>query len=149
MTRLHRSFDQKCVGDCCGSLCVDTLTLLDPYKRQHRIRLSGIDAPESGQPFGERSRQSLAALAFDREVKADCPKVDRYGREVCRVFVNGKDVSAAQFELGMAWWFRRYANEQAPQERLPYESLKDRAGADGTGLWADKNPVPPWEWRRR
>ncbi len=127
----------------------DTLTLLDRHNQQHRIRLSGIDAPEKGQAFGERSRQSLAALAFDREVKADCPKMDRYGRQVCRVFVNGKDVSAAQLEAGMAWWFRRYANEQAPQERVLYEALEDRARANGAGLWADRNPVPPWEWRRR
>ena len=45
----------------------------------------------------------------------------------------------------MAWWFRRYASEQAPQERLLYESLEDRARADGAGLWAAKDPVPPWE----
>jgi len=104
---------------------------------------------ESLRPFGDRSRQSLAVLAFDRKVKANCPKVDRYGRQVCSVLVNGKDVSAAQLELGMAWWLRRYANEQAPQERLLHESLEDRARADGAGLWADRNPTPPWEWRKQ
>jgi endonuclease YncB( thermonuclease family) len=126
----------------------DTLTLLDGYKQQHRIRLFGIDAPESGQPFRERSRQNLAALAFQREARLDCPTIDHYGRKVCRVLVDGKDVNAEQLEAGMAWWFRRYASGQAPQERLLYESLEDRARADGTGLWADKDPVPPWEWRR-
>ena len=94
-----------------------------------------------------RSRQSRAALAFQREARLDCPTIDRYGRKVCRVFVDGKDVSAERLEAGMAWWFRRYANEQAPPEQLLYESLEDRARADRTGLWVDKNPVPPWEWR--
>src|SRR5512140_2596643 len=70
----------------------DTLTLLDANHRQHRIRLDAIDAPEKAQPFGQRARQSLAQLAHGREAVADCPKVDRYGREVCRVTVNGIDV---------------------------------------------------------
>src|SRR5512138_3802607 len=67
----------------------DTLTLLDASHRQHRIRLDAIDAPEKSQPFGQRSRQSLAQLAHGRDAVADCPKVDRYGREVCRVTVDG------------------------------------------------------------
>jgi endonuclease YncB( thermonuclease family) len=52
----------------------DTLTVLDTKNVQHRIRLSGIDAPEKGQPYEEASRQNLARLAFDRSVRAECPK---------------------------------------------------------------------------
>jgi endonuclease YncB( thermonuclease family) len=74
----------------------DTLTLLDGSRQQHRIRLGGIDAPEKAQPFGQRSKQHLADLAFRKDAKADCYKVDRYDRDVCTVFANGQDVGLAQ-----------------------------------------------------
>jgi endonuclease YncB( thermonuclease family) len=62
--------------------------------------------------------------------------------------VNGKDVGLAQLDAGLAWWFRKYAHEQHPQDRIDYEAAEDRAAADRVGLWQDKDPVPPWEWRR-
>jgi len=59
----------------------DTLTVLDSARHQHRVRIAGIDAPERYQPFGGRSRQNLASLAFRKSATLDCYKVDRYGRE--------------------------------------------------------------------
>ena len=126
----------------------DTITLLDGSRQQHKIRLAGIDAPEKGQAFGQRSKQHLADLAFGKDAKADCYKVDRYGRDVCTVYVNGQDVGLAQLDAGLAWWYRKYAHEQPPKERTDYESAEDRAAADRVGLWQDANPMPPWEWRR-
>ncbi len=123
----------------------DTIRLLDASNTQHKIRLAGIDAPEKGQPFGNVSRQHLASLAHG---KPDCNKVDRYKRLVCTVYVDGQDVGLAQLDAGLAWWYRAYANEQPPQERLTYEMAEDKAAADRLGLWRDRNPVPPWEWRR-
>ena len=64
----------------------DTITILDDAKTQHKIRFAGIDAPEKGQAFGERSKQSLSALVFQKRVEARCHKKDRYGREVCAVY---------------------------------------------------------------
>ncbi len=81
----------------------DTITLLDSNRQQHRIRLAGIDAPEKKQPFGQRSKQHLADLAFGKDAKADCYKIDRYGRDVCNVYVSGKDVGLAQVDAGLAW----------------------------------------------
>jgi endonuclease YncB( thermonuclease family) len=127
----------------------DTLTILDSGKQQHKIRIAFIDAPESKQPYGQRSKQSLSDLVFGKETKADCYKTDRYGRLVCTVFVAGKDVGLAQLDAGMAWWYRKYAHEQPPRQRIDYESAEDRAAADRVGLWQDKDPVPPWEWRRK
>jgi len=104
----------------------DTITLLDSDKRQHKIRLAGIDAPEKGQAFGERSRQSLAQMAHGKDAKLECHKTDRFGREVCKVWAQplgcprcGKtlDVGLAQISVGLAWWFGRYANEQSPEDR--------------------------------
>jgi len=96
----------------------DTITLLDSGRRQHRIRIGGIDAPEKGQPFGQRSKEHVAELAFGKDAKADCYKVDRYGRDVCTVFVDGKDVGLAQLDAGLAWWYRKYAHEQHPRDRI-------------------------------
>jgi len=96
-----------------------------------------------------RSKQHLSDLAYRRKAKADCYKTDRYGREVCAVFVDGKDVGLEQIMAGMAWWFRKYASEQLPRNRIDYESAEEKAAADRTGLWQDANPVPPWEWRAR
>ena len=73
----------------------------------------------------------------------------RYHRDVCIVFVNGQDVGLAQLDAGLAWWFRKYAHEHPPKDRIDYEAAEDRAAADRRGLWQDKNPVPPWEWRRQ
>ena len=84
----------------------DTVTLLDTNLRQHKIRLSGIDAPEKRQPFGNRSRLHLGALVFGKQVTADCPKKDRYKRAVCRLEVDGVDANLAQIEAGMAWHYK-------------------------------------------
>src|SRR5262245_23816661 len=96
----------------------DTVTLLDGDNQQHRIRLAGIDAPEAHQAHGQRSRQHLAELTYRKEAKADCYKRDRYGRSVCTVYVDGQDVGLAQLDAGMAWWFRKYAHEQPPRQRV-------------------------------
>jgi endonuclease YncB( thermonuclease family) len=127
----------------------DTITLLDAASRQYKIRLSGIDAPEKGQAFGKVSRQHLSELAFAKQAKADCYKIDRYKRLVCTAYVDGKDVGLAQLDAGLAWWYRKYANEQPPQERLEYEMAETKAAVNRIGLWQDKNPIPPWEWRKR
>ncbi|MFZ5557223.1 MAG: thermonuclease family protein [Pseudomonadota bacterium] len=126
----------------------DTLTRLGASKTQHKIRLAGIDAPEKAQPFGNVSRQNLGKLAFQKQVEADCGKRDRYGRWVCTVYVDGKDVNLAQLQAGLAWWYRKYAHEQPPAQRATYEAAEATAHTSRVGLWQDKNPVPPWEWRR-
>jgi endonuclease YncB( thermonuclease family) len=126
----------------------DTLTLLDSSKQQHRIRLAGIDAPEKNQDFGQKSKANLSAMAFNRTASADCRKRDRYQREVCVVTVDGKDLGLEQIRVGMAWWYRKYAKEQSPQNRTDYEQAELIAKVRRHGLWDSKNQVPPWEWRR-
>lgn len=138
----------------------DTLTVLDSERRQHKIRLAGIDAPEKAQPFGQKSKTSLSAMVFNREVEVIGDKKDRYGRTVGKVMAADPncntpacpkihDVNLMQVISGMAWWYRQYAKEQSPQDRENYEVAEFNAKVRRLGLWADKNPVPPWEWRRR
>jgi len=127
----------------------DTVTLLDADRRQHKIRLDGIDAPEGGQPFGGTSKRRLSDLVFDREAVAECAKKDRYGRPVCKLLIGGADAGLVQVRSGMTWYFRRYANELDPERRKHYDDAESVAKAERRGLWADAGPVPPWEWRQR
>ena len=124
----------------------DTLTLLVD-KTQHRIRIDGIDAPERTQPYSQRARQSLEDLAKGRQVTAHCSKVDRYGRDVCQVVVDGVDVGLEQIRRGFAWFFTRYANELPPERRSSYEKAEAEAKAAKGGLWRDQAPVAPWAFR--
>ena len=126
----------------------DTITVLDANKVQHKIRLSGIDAPEKKQPFGNRSKESLSELAFDKTVTVETSKRDRYGRQIGKVLVNGRDVNLMQVERGMAWFYRQYQRDQSPNDRRLYEAAEDAARAGKRGLWRDADPVPPWEFRR-
>jgi endonuclease YncB( thermonuclease family) len=139
-----RTIEGRIVGVSDG----DTITMLDAEHRQHKIRLDGIDAPESGQPFGRASKQHLADLLANREGVAECSKTDRYRREVCRVLVGGIDVGLEQIRAGLAWFFRRYARELSPDRRQQYADTEAQAQAGRRGLWADAAPVAPWDWRR-
>jgi len=126
----------------------DTLTVLDRDKRQHRVRLLGIDAPERGQDFGERSRQSLADLVFRKQVSVAVPKLDRYGRKLGKVTVGRTDVNLEQLRAGMAWYYRQYESDVFREDRAVYDRAERDARAAKRGLWADPRPTPPWEFRR-
>jgi endonuclease YncB( thermonuclease family) len=130
------------VGRVVGVSDGDTLTLLDGQNRRHRIRLAEIDAPESRQAFGQRSKQSLSELAYRKEAVAECPSTDRYGRAVCTVTVAGAGINLAQVQRGMAWVYPRFARDP----RL-FEAQRT-AQAERRGLWVDASPTPPWEFRK-
>lgn len=121
----------------------DTLTILDDNKQQHRIRLADIDAPEGGQPFGNRSKAMLADLCHGKSAKVQVRETDRYGRTVGTVVCDGADANAALVRHGLAWVYVRYAPAGSPL--YPLEAL---ARSQRKGLWADAEPVAPWEWRR-
>ena len=127
----------------------DTLVVLDAGNTQHKIRLSGIDAPESNQPFGKRSKEALSALVAGQRVEVDWHKHDRYGRIVGKVIAQGKDVNLAQIRMGMAWWYRKYADEQSRVDQGLYAAAEAKARMTGVGLWKDKDPIAPWDWRKR
>jgi endonuclease YncB( thermonuclease family) len=93
----------------------DTITVLDDAKVQHKIRLAGIDAPEKGQAFGERSKQRLSDLVFQKRVEVRCHKKDRYKREVPDQPSSGRVANLAPL------------NESI--ERLLFEDPIDRSGS--------------------
>jgi len=124
----------------------DTIVVLDANHRQHKIRLAGIDAPERHQAFGSRSTENIARLTFNKDVTVVWKK-EHQGRPIGKVTVNGVDVSLEQVKAGMAWWYRKYAKEQSPTDRRLYEQAEQQAQAQRLGLWADKDPIPPWDFR--
>lgn len=138
----------------------DTISVLDARHQVHKIRLAGIDAPEKAQPFGQRSKAGMSATVFNREVEVIGSKRDRYGRIVAKVLVAASECAAAdcpksrdaglvQVQAGLAWWYRAYAREQMPEDRIRYEAAETTARNQRMGLWQDKDPTPPWDWRRQ
>jgi endonuclease YncB( thermonuclease family) len=126
----------------------DTVTVLDRKHEQHKIRLSGIDAPEKAQPFGSRSKQSLADLAYGRAVSVEWRKRDRYRRIVGKMIEGGRDVNLEQSRRGMAWHYKRYQKEQDAPDRMRYRDAEIEAREARLGLWVDPKPILPWSWRR-
>ena len=127
----------------------DTVTVLDASRQQHKIRLIGIDAPEKKMPYGNRSKQSLSDLIFDRQVQVEYNKKDRYGRTVGKIIVDGVDANLAQIKAGMAWHYKQYQREQSVEDRDTYAQAEVEARASKRGLWKDADPVPPWDWRKQ
>lgn len=126
----------------------DTVTVLDSAHRQYKIRLMGIDAPEKKQAFGNRSKQSLSGLVFNRHVQVEYNKKDKYGRLVGKIIVNGMDANLEQVISGLAWHYKQYEREQAADDRAAYADAENEARAARRGLWQEAEPTPPWEWRK-
>ena len=126
----------------------DTITVLDSANTQHRIRLEGIDAPESLQAFGARSKQSLSQMVFDRDVTIVYQKTDPYGRLVGKITFDGKDINLEQVKLGMAWHYKEYQLEQTPEDRELYAKAENEARIARRGLWQDSNPIEPSAFRK-
>ena len=120
----------------------DTLTLLTSSNKQVKIRLAEIDTPEKKQPFGNKAKQALAALTFQKQVTVDVQTIDRYKRTVGRVYVHGFDVNAELVKQGMAWVYRKYTKDQN------LYALEAEAKSARRGLWSSDKPIAPWDWRK-
>lgn len=110
--------------------------------QQVDVRLANIDAPEHGQRRGDEARARLRALVEGKDVELHLRGGDAYRRIVAHVFVDGLDVNATMVSSGLAWVARAY--DPGPQ----LVRLEDQARAARRGLWADAQPMPPWEWRK-
>lgn len=118
----------------------DTLTL-DAGGRRVSVRLADIDAPELAQRHGPESRNSLQQICMGKEAVINVQDIDQHGRVVAVVSCDGVDASRAQVHAGMAWAFRKYLRRV---ELLDLESLVRQSGV---GLWSNREPVAPWDWR--
>lgn len=121
----------------------DTLTGLSAANEQVKVRLDAIDAPELGQPFGQAAKKALSGKVFGRQVFVHRKTTDRYGRTIGHVLVEGRDVNLEMLEEGMAWHYKHF------DHNARMAAAETTARAAGKGLWAEPQPVAPWEWRQR
>lgn len=122
----------------------DTITLLTPERKQLTVRLIEIDAPEGGQPWGDRSRQTLSELVYSRDVRIVENGKDQYGRTLGRIYVGAMDVNAEMVRSGSAWAYRQYLVDRS------LLTIEQEAKTAKRGLWSmpETQIVAPWEWRR-
>jgi micrococcal nuclease len=121
----------------------DTIVVLNRDKQQIKIRLEGIDCPESHQEYGEKARQATAGLCFGREVEIRKSGTDRYGRTLAFIYVGDVCVNKQLIIQGMAWHYKKYNHD--PE----LARLEDQARMRKVGLWSQSYPVAPWDWRHQ
>jgi endonuclease YncB( thermonuclease family) len=120
----------------------DTIDVLQE-RQTVRIRLNGIDAPETGQPHGKKAKQFVIDLAARQVVRVEVIEKDKYGRSVGDVMLrDGRVLNREIVKAGYAWWYRKYSQDQT-LGRLEAEAKSARRG-----LWQEKNPMAPWNWRK-
>jgi endonuclease YncB( thermonuclease family) len=131
-------------GRVVGVIDGDTIDVLH-IQHPERIRLSGIDCPEKGQAYGKHAKHAASALAFGKDVTIETHGHDKYRRTIGDVILpDGMNLNQELVKQGWCWWYRKYA----PGDTM-LEGLENKARAAKQGLWADRQPVPPWEWRKR
>jgi endonuclease YncB( thermonuclease family) len=126
----------------------DTIKVLTAEKQLLRVRVAWIDAPESSQAFGQRAKQAMSALVFGKDVELRFHTVDRYGRLICMVLVDGTDAGLELIREGFAWAYAKYLPEASLDIQRSYTAAEAAARARSIGLWADPDPVPPWQYRK-
>ncbi|RVU84311.1 nuclease [Leucothrix sargassi] len=126
----------------------DSITVLDEDEVQHKIRLSGIDTPERGQAFGKAAKAFLSEKMANKTVCVGWSKKDRYQRLVGVVKLGDEDINLSIVKAGLAWHYKAYQDEQTSTDQRAYAKAEIQARKKRLGLWKDKDPVAPWDWRR-
>ena len=91
----------------------------------------------------------MSTLVFGKDVELRPHAIDRYGRTVAMVFVDGRDVGLELIKAGLAWAYEHYLPEASPEIQAQYTAAETAARVSRRGLWVDgKSAIPPWEWRR-
>lgn len=134
---LDKTFMAKVVNVTDG----DTITVLDKNKKQYKIRLYGIDAPESKQAYGQASKKFLSSLIASKEVKIVVVNQDKYQRTVAKVFFDGKDINKEMVANGYAHAYSEFSKQYVYQEQKAREAK--------LGLWKDNNPIKPSDFRKQ
>lgn len=137
------------VGTVVGISDGDTIKVLDINKKEHKIRLMGIDAPEKKQDFGNESKKALSNYIYQREVTVEYKKKDRYQRILGKVILDKQDVCLAMISDGMAWHYKDYEKEQSKTDRDLYSQAVFKAREAKRGLWQDSKAIEPSAFRRK
>ena len=134
-------------GEVVGVTDGDTITVLNSKTlKDVKIRLYGIDTPEKGQAFGKKAKQFTSQMVYGKVVEVEPVDIDRYGRTVALVTVFQRLVNEELVNAGFAWIYTRYCDRPICER---WKVLEQEAREAKRGLWADPNPIPPWEFRRK
>jgi endonuclease YncB( thermonuclease family) len=129
----------------------DTVLLATREDSRLKVRLYGVDAPETrkpdmpGQPFGDIAKRTLMYKIMGRRVAAEIIEIDQYKRAVAVVRYAGRDINRELVSEGLAWAYRQYLQGAYASE---YTGEESRARSHHFGLWRDANPQPPWDFRK-
>jgi micrococcal nuclease len=126
---------------------VTSLKVLVADQKILRIRLAFCDAPEKKQAFGSRAKRAMSELVFGKDIDLRPHALDRYGRTVARVDVDGRDLGLEMLREGMAWVYELYITEASSEVQESYRKAQAEAKAERQGLWSDPNSIPPWIFR--
>jgi len=141
------SFSWAWSGEIVGITDGDTITVLNSKTlKDVKIRLYGIDCPEGGQPFSKKAKQFTSKMVFGKVVEVKVMATDRYGRTVALVAVNKQILNEELLKAGYAWVYYQYCHEIICHAWADYQFA---AKLDKRGLWRDRDPIPPWEFRRK
>lgn len=130
----------------------DTLIISNTANQQLRLRLQGIDAPEAGQAFFDEAKAQVASLLLGKSVAVEFDphgKPDAEGRVVAKVYLDGVDIALMQIRSGLAWYSKDYKKMQTESDRYSYAEGEKEARASRLGLWREKHPKAPWEFRKQ
>ena len=108
-----------------------------------RVRLHGIDAPERGQPFGTKARDALSEMVAGKVITVKVMDVDRYGRLIGLLSLGDTAVNLEMLLKGFAWHYKDYDSSKS------FAEAEASARREQRGLWAEPNPVAPWDWRKK
>ncbi|PLX83677.1 MAG: hypothetical protein C0617_11120 [Desulfuromonas sp.] len=136
------SFAELFTGKVVRVLDGDTVDVLHDGKPE-RVRLAEIDCPETDQAFGKAAKRYVLDLVAQKVVSVDVTEVGKYGRSIGVVTLQGdRNLNRELVRAGYAWWYRKYSDDAS------IGTLETEARIARRGLWQDKTPVPPWEWRK-
>ena len=123
----------------------DTITILNSEKKQIKIRLYGIDAPEKAQDYGKISKNYMSELVAGKTINVTVIDIDRYGRSVGRIKIDDKEVAEEMLKAGLAWVYTYYC--KIPECEY-WKELETQAKTGKIGLWSNPTAQEPWKWRK-
>lgn len=113
----------------------------------YEVRLYGIDAPEYRQPYSRSAKRFLNEKAYKKIALVTQMDIDKYDRLVALIEVNGQVVNRELVAAGYAWVYDRYCLKRSLCRKMKQDQVEARKARKG--LWRDKDPEPPWQWKRR
>lgn len=123
----------------------DTVDVLTTDNKKIRLRLYGIDTPESNQPYGKVATNFLKSLILNKYVEIFIFGKGKYKRSIALIKYKDRIVNSLMISYSLAWVYEKYCKEDFCGD---WRELQGMVRVSGKGIWSEKNPTPPWEWRK-